>query len=118
MKPLIKEEDKGAIRLGAKEVVNVESKAIPVEEADSKKPIVGKDRNIGLQLDLEKTTDRDAATANVVTNKLHQHVPKQTPQLGSEKTGSAGRFPFSQIIPASSFLLFPFLVFAPDGVLN
>lgn len=118
MKPLIKEEDKGTIRLGAKEAVNVESKAIPVEEADSKKPIVGKDRNIGLQLDLEKATDRDAATANVASNKLHQHVSKQTSQPGSEKTGSAGRFPISQIIPATPFLLFSFLVFASNGLLN
>lgn len=102
MKPLIKEEDKGATRLGGnKEVVNVESKAIP-EENDSKKPIVGKDRNIDLQLDLEKTTDRDGA------NKLHQHVPKQPPQPGCEKAGS-GRFPFQISSPS--------LVLVPKGLL-
>lgn len=116
MKPLIKEEDKGTIRLGSKEVVNVESKVIPAEEADSKKPIVCKDnRNIDLQHDLEKTTDRDGATANVGANKLHQHVPKQPLQPGSEKPGSAGRFPFFKShSPLSSLSLSGF---APKGFL-
>lgn len=96
---MIKEEDKGTTtRLGvAKEALNVDSRAISAEEADSKKPIVCKDRNIDLQLDLEKTTDRDGATANVgANNKLHQNVQKQPPpQPGSDKAGSAGRCPFS-----------------------
>ena len=103
MKPLINEDDKGTIRLGgAKEALNVESKAIPAEEADSKNPIACKDRNFDLQLDLVKTIDRDGP------NKLHQHVQKQLPQPSSEKAGSAGRFPFSN--PSRPFSPFPYLV--------
>ena len=106
MKPLIKEEDKGTTRLGSKEVVNVESKAIAAEEGDdSKKPIVCKDGKVDLQLDLEKTTGRDCATANVVdANKFPQYVLKHPPpQPGSEKAGSgACKFHFSN--PSTSIL--------------
>ncbi|XP_022930230.1 protein TIME FOR COFFEE-like isoform X2 [Cucurbita moschata] len=104
MKPLIKEEDKGTTRLGTKEVVNVESKAIAAEEGDdSKKPIVCKDGKVDLQLDLEKTTGRDCTTANVVdANKFPQYVLKHPPpQLGSEKAGSGASQASSLPLPMS-----------------
>lgn len=49
------------------------------EESESQKPVVGKERNIDLQLDLEKS-DRDSGTSSVNGNKLQQHVQKQQQQ--------------------------------------
>ena len=98
IKAVIKEDAK-ALKIGREETANVESEKLKpittntttsstvatVEEAESKKlqqpTVVAKERNIDLQLDLEKT-DRDPAaiTAGGVTgNKLHQHVPRQQP---------------------------------------
>lgn len=91
MKSLVNEDDK-RMKIG-KEDVNVEvednnKKAQPsAEEADSQKPVVNKERNLDLQLDLEKS-DRDSGSRSVSGNKLNHHVQKlhhQHPIV--EKTG-------------------------------
>lgn len=88
-------EDAKALKIGREETANLEPEKVKainntittttVEDAESKKqPTIGKERNIDLQLDLEKT-DRDATAGN----KLHQHVPRQPPvqQANNEKNG-------------------------------
>nr|POF27326.1 udp-glycosyltransferase 73c6 [Quercus suber] len=77
IKPQVKEDEKVVKAIGKEETVNVESekpKIVAVEEAESHKPVVApKERNIDLQLDLEKT-DRDSGTASVSgNNKSHFH---------------------------------------------
>ena len=97
IKPQVKEDEK-AVKLGNKEeIVNVESekaKIIAVDEAESHKPVVTtKERNIDLQLDLEKT-DRDSGTASISgSNKLNHHVQKQQSQhTHNEKIGNFNFF--------------------------
>ena len=76
---MVKEDDI-KVKIG-KEDVNVEAedsnkKAKPIsEEAESLKPVSNKERNIDLQLDLEKS-DRDSGTGSVSANKLNHHVQK------------------------------------------
>uniref|UniRef100_A0A5B7ASJ5 Protein TIME FOR COFFEE n=1 Tax=Davidia involucrata TaxID=16924 RepID=A0A5B7ASJ5_DAVIN len=72
--------DEKAAKIG-KEDVEPEEKAakLMVEEAESQKSVVNKERNIDLQLDLEKP-DRENCTGSASGNKLHQHVPKQQQQ--------------------------------------
>ena len=76
---MVKEGDK-RVKIG-KEDVNVEaednnSKAKSIaEEAESHKPVVNKERNIDLLLDLERS-DRDSGTGSVSANKLNHHVQK------------------------------------------
>ncbi|PON80113.1 Protein TIME FOR COFFEE [Parasponia andersonii] len=97
IKPVIKEDAK-ALKIGREETANVEPEKVKalsstativpstVEEAESKKQHIvgGKERNIDLQLDLEKI-DKDSAAAataaaiGVAGNKLHQHVPRHPP---------------------------------------
>ena len=89
---MVKEGDK-RVKIG-KEDVNVEaednnSKAKSIaEEAESHKPVVNKERNIDLLLDLERS-DRDSGTGSVSANKLNHHVQKllQHQQPSMEKTG-------------------------------
>jgi hypothetical protein len=97
IKPQVKEDEK-VVKLGNKEeIVNVESekaKIIAVDEAESHKPVVTtKERNIDLQLDLEKT-DRDSGTASISgSNKLNHHVQKQQSQhTHNEKIGNFNIF--------------------------
>jgi hypothetical protein len=82
---MVKEDEK-ALKTG-KENMNVEPEEkktkVTGEEVESQKPIVN--RNIDLQLDLEKA-DRDSATVTVSRNKLLQHVQKQQ-QPNIEKIG-------------------------------
>lgn len=63
---------------------------IVAEESESQKPVVGKDRNVDLQFDLEKS-DRDSGsgTGGLTGNKQQQHVQKQQqqPPPVPEKTG-------------------------------
>ncbi|KAK9933364.1 hypothetical protein M0R45_020563 [Rubus argutus] len=89
LKSMTREDDK-ALKFGKEEPANVETDksnkaaAVVVEETEVKKPVVGsKERNIDLQLDLEKT-DRDSGNAGFSGNKLHQHVTKQ--QQNTEKS--------------------------------
>lgn len=84
-------EDDKALKFGKEDPANVKTDksnkaaAAVVEETEFKKPVVGsKERNIDLQLDLEKT-DRDSGNAGFSGNKLHQHVTKQ--QQNTEKSG-------------------------------
>ena len=88
---MVKEDDI-KVKIG-KEDVNVEAedsnkKAKPIsEEAESLKPVSNKERNIDLQLDLEKS-DRDSGTGSVGANRLNNHVQKlQHQQPSMEKTG-------------------------------
>lgn len=90
LKPVVKEDDK-AVKI-AKDDINVEpeekkAKVVP-EEADSHKPVGNKERNIDLQLDLEKT-DRESGSVSLSGNKPHVHVQNQKPhqQPSSEKNG-------------------------------
>lgn len=78
--------DAKALKIGKEETANVETEKAKttVEESESNKP---KERNIDLQLDLEKT-DRDSGTVSVSGTKLPQHVPKQQQQHNTEKTGN------------------------------
>ncbi|MBA0740577.1 hypothetical protein Gogos_013771 [Gossypium gossypioides] len=94
MKSLVNEDDK-RMKIG-KGDVNVEvednnKKAQPsAEEADSQKPVVNKERNLDLQLDLEKS-DRDSGSGSVSGNKLNHHVLKLHHQHPSvEKTAHSG----------------------------
>lgn len=95
LKSLTREDDNKALKFGKEEPANLEAEkskkaasAAVVEEAEFKKPVVGgKERNIDLQLDLEKT-DRDSGNAGFSGNKLPQHAAKQ--QQSTEKT--AGKF--------------------------
>lgn len=90
----VKEDDK-RVKIG-KEDVNVEAilnnnKPKPiVEEAELNKPVVNKERNIDLKLDLEKS-DRDSGSGGASANKLNHHVQKQQQhhhqQPSMEKTG-------------------------------
>jgi hypothetical protein len=99
IKPVVKDDEK-AMKTCKEEVVNVENekaKSLAAEEAQSQTPVVArKERNIDLQVDLEKT-DRDSGTASVSgNNKFHHHVQKQQPQHGStERTGISTRSFFS-----------------------
>ncbi|KAK9985660.1 hypothetical protein SO802_030611 [Lithocarpus litseifolius] len=69
IKPQVEEDEKVVKTIGKEETVNVESekpKIVAVEEAESHKSVVApKERNIDLQLDLEKT-DRDQIAAPLV----------------------------------------------------
>ncbi|CAK7327020.1 unnamed protein product [Dovyalis caffra] len=75
-KPMMVKEDDKALKVG-KEEMNVEpvdkKKKVTGEEVESRKP---KERNIDLQVDLEKA-DRDRAAVTVSRNKLLQHVQQQ-----------------------------------------
>ena len=86
--------------IGKEETVNVESeksKIVAVEEAESRKPVVApKERNIDLQLDLEKT-DRDSGNASVSGNNkshFHHNVQKQqqSQHTHNEKIGKFNFF--------------------------
>ncbi|XVF38191.1 hypothetical protein REPUB_Repub20aG0078600 [Reevesia pubescens] len=97
MKYLGKEDDK-RVKIG-KEHVNVEAedndkRAKPIaEEAESHKRVVNKERNIDLQLDLEKS-DRDSCTGSLSANKLNHPVQKlQHQQPSIDKTAQSGSFP-------------------------
>ncbi|XP_022721738.1 protein TIME FOR COFFEE-like isoform X3 [Durio zibethinus] len=97
MKSTVKEGDKG-VKIG-KEDVNVEgednNKVKPIaEEDESLKPVVNKERNIDLQLDLERS-DRDCGTASVNANKLNHHVQmlQQHQHPSTEKTVQSGSLP-------------------------
>ncbi|XP_021290146.1 protein TIME FOR COFFEE isoform X3 [Herrania umbratica] len=97
MKSIVKEDDK-RVKVG-QEDVNVEAedsnkKAKPIgEEAESHKPVGNKERNIDLQLDLEKS-DRDSGTGSVSANKLNNRAQKlQHQQPSMEKTAQSGSLP-------------------------
>ncbi|XP_044484809.1 protein TIME FOR COFFEE-like isoform X3 [Mangifera indica] len=81
MKPTV-EEDEKVVKTVKEDVVTdgepKKAKAI-VEESESPKPVVGKERNIDLQLDLEKS-DQNSGTVSLDGNKLQQHVQKQQQQ--------------------------------------
>ena len=100
IKPQVKEDEKVVKTIGKEETVNVESeksKIVAVEEAESHKPVVAaKERNIDLQLDLEKT-DRDSGTASVSGNNkshFHHNVQKlqQSQHTHNEKIGKFNFF--------------------------
>ena len=99
---MVKEDEK-ALKTG-KEGMNVEPEEkktkVTGEEVESQKPIINKERNIDLQLDLEKA-DRDSPTVTVSRNKPLQHVQKQQQQPNIEKIGKKNKR-----IP----LLFPFWI--------
>lgn len=95
MKPTV-EEDEKVVKTVKKDVVTdgepKKAKAI-VEESESPKPVVGKERNIDLPLDLEKS-DQDSGTVSLNGNKLQQHVQKQQqqPPTVPEKNGNINFF--------------------------
>lgn len=107
-------EDAKALKIGREESANVEPEktkatttTIPVEEAESKKPAVGKEKNVDLQVELEKSDARDSSSVGVSGNKLHQHIlpPRQhhhqQQHNNNEKSGISFRFP-------ALHLVFPF----------
>ena len=85
---MVKEDEK-ALKV-VKEDINVEpvekKTKVTGEEVESQKPLVNKERNIDLQLDLGKA-DRDSATVTTSRNKLLQHVQQQpnTEKIGKKK---------------------------------
>lgn len=54
---------------------------------ESHKQALHKDKNIDLQLDLEKNSENRNSAANTATNKLNQATHKQQQQSNSEKPG-------------------------------
>ncbi|MBA0651614.1 hypothetical protein Goklo_018924 [Gossypium klotzschianum] len=123
MKSLVNEDDK-RMKIG-KGDVNVEvkdnnKKAQPsAEEADSQKPLVNKERNLDLQLDLEKS-DRDSGSGSVSGNKLNHHVLKLHHQHPSvEKTAHSGSLPLPMSIASWPGGLPPMGYMAPlQGVVS
>lgn len=118
IKPMTREDDK-VVKFGKEEHANVETEKCKaaVEEAEFKKPIVGsKERNIDLQLDLEKT-DRDSGTACFSGNKLHHNVAKQ--QQNTEKTVQSSSVPLPMSVAAWPGGLPPMGYMAPlQGVVS
>ncbi|XP_039033988.1 protein TIME FOR COFFEE-like isoform X2 [Hibiscus syriacus] len=90
-------EDDTRVKIG-KEDVNVDadnnSKHKPIaEEVKSHNPVVNSERNINLQLDLEKS-DRDSGTGSVCANKFNHHAQKQQHQQPDiEKSAQSGALP-------------------------
>ncbi|KAJ6898830.1 hypothetical protein NC652_025368 [Populus alba x Populus x berolinensis] len=91
-KPVMVKEDEKALKV-VKEDINVEpvekKTKVTGEEVESQKPLVNKERNIDLQLDLGKA-DRDSATVTTSRNKLLQHVQ---PQPNTEKIAQSSSLP-------------------------
>lgn len=88
---MVKEDEKVVKMVKEDVAVDGEQKKVKTiaEESESQKPVVVKERNIDLQLDLEKS-DRDGATVSLNGNKLQQHVHKQqqhSPPSAPEKNG-------------------------------
>ena len=84
-------EDEKAVKSCRDEDVTAEPEQKKVkliaEQGELEKPVVSKERNIDLQLDLEKL-DRDMGTDSSLSgNKSNQPIQKQPPQL--EKTGNS-----------------------------
>ena len=84
-------EDKKAVKCGKDEHVTAEPEQkkakLIAEQGELEKPVVSKERNIDLQLDLEKL-DRDMGTDSSLSgNKSNQPIQKQP--LQSEKTGNS-----------------------------
>ncbi|XP_059434987.1 protein TIME FOR COFFEE isoform X2 [Corylus avellana] len=123
IKPVVKEDDK-AVKICKEEAVNLENekaKSLAAEEAQSQTPVVArKERNIDLQVDLEKT-DRDSGTVSVSgNNKFHHHVQKQQPQHGStERTAQTSPLPLPISVPGWPGGLPPMGYMAPlQGVVS
>ncbi|KAE8726432.1 protein TIME FOR COFFEE-like isoform X3 [Hibiscus syriacus] len=93
MKSAVKKDDK-RVKIG-KEDVNVDAdnnkKPKPIaEEAESHNPVLNSERNINLELDLEKS-DRDSGTGSVCANKCNHHAQKQQHQQPDiEKSAQSG----------------------------
>ncbi|KAL5785510.1 hypothetical protein ACOSQ2_007902 [Xanthoceras sorbifolium] len=97
MKPVVKEDERAVKTVNEDASVEVEVKKVKntAEESESQKPVVIKERNIDLQLDLEKS-DRDSGTGSLTGNKINQHVQKQhhqQPPPIPEKTGQSNSLP-------------------------
>ncbi|GMI69951.1 TIME FOR COFFEE [Hibiscus trionum] len=95
MKSTVKEDGK-SVKVG-KEDVNVEADdnknpKLIAEEAESHNPVLKNERNINLQLDLEKS-DRDSGTGSVCANKFNHHAQKQHQQPDAEKSAQSGALP-------------------------
>ncbi|KAJ8766392.1 hypothetical protein K2173_022451 [Erythroxylum novogranatense] len=94
----VKENEK-AVKIGTEDM-NVEldekkAKVIATEEVESQKPIVNnKERNIDLQLDLEKS-DRDSGTIPVTRsgNKPQQNIQEQHQQPNPENNAQSSSLP-------------------------
>ena len=97
IKPTVNEGEK-MVKTGKDEVMNAETEEKKakslVDEAEPHKLIVNKERNIDLQLDLEKH-DRDTGNGSVGCSKPNQHVLKQQQQpkalkeeQNTDKTGN------------------------------
>ncbi|XP_044499764.1 protein TIME FOR COFFEE isoform X2 [Mangifera indica] len=98
MKPVVKEDEKVVKMVKEDVAVDGEQKKVKTiaEESESQKPVVVKERNIDLQLDLEKS-DRDGGTVSLNGNKLQQHVHKQqqhSPPSAPEKNAQSTSLPF------------------------
>lgn len=101
MRTAVKDDTK-AVK-AVKEDTGVEAELVKVkltaEESESQKPVATKERNIDLQLDLEKSGDRDSGTGASAGNKINQHVPKQQhnhqPSSVTEKAGEFNYLFFS-----------------------
>ncbi|KAL4387567.1 hypothetical protein GQ457_09G019080 [Hibiscus cannabinus] len=96
MKSTVKEDSK-SVKAGKEDVSaeandNKKPKQI-AEEAESHNPVLNNERNINLQLDLDKS-DRDSGTGSVCANKFNHHSQKQQHQQpDSEKSAQSGALP-------------------------
>ncbi|XP_021691913.2 protein TIME FOR COFFEE isoform X2 [Hevea brasiliensis] len=95
IKPAVKEDDK-SLKIGKDVCVEPEEKKtkLVAEDVESHKPNASKERNIDLQLDLEKS-DRDSGVVTGSGNKLHHHVQKQQQQQqpNTEKAAQSSSLP-------------------------
>ncbi|KAJ4722430.1 Protein TIME FOR COFFEE [Melia azedarach] len=96
-KPVVKDDEKEVKIVKDDASVEAEEKKAKsiAEESESQKPVVVKERNIDLHLDLEKS-ERDSGTGSLTGNKLHQQGQRQQaqpPLTVPEKTAQSNSLP-------------------------
>ncbi|KAG2727518.1 hypothetical protein I3760_01G160600 [Carya illinoinensis] len=124
IKPAVKEDEK-AVKIGKVEAVNVENERTKTaaEETESQKPVLAHmERNIDLQLDLEKA-DRDSGTCSVSGNKLQHHVQKhhqqQSQHANTDRNAQTSSLPLPMPVPGWPGGLPPMGYMAPlQGVVS
>ncbi|XP_038724144.1 protein TIME FOR COFFEE-like isoform X2 [Tripterygium wilfordii] len=83
-------EDVGTVKSSEGDNAEVEEKAAKMAaEVESQKRVVNKERNIDLQLDLEKSERDSGAAASLSGNKPHQNGQKQQQLLNADKNAQS-----------------------------
>uniref|UniRef100_A0A5B7AP23 Protein TIME FOR COFFEE n=1 Tax=Davidia involucrata TaxID=16924 RepID=A0A5B7AP23_DAVIN len=128
MRETAKDKEDEAVKIGKDNSANMEPEEkkvkMMVEEAESQKPVINKERNIVLQLDLEKP-DRESVTGSAIGNRVHQHVAKQQPtkvtkeEPHTEKTAQSSSLPLPMSVASWPGGLPPMGYMAPlQGVVS